>query len=176
MNRNKYIYASSCGAVAVAADLKKGGTWTGAIENINHKWVSLGVWNTNMYTGNKELIVRGGVPINKIKDFSFQTLVDNTFKPVEQESVYQLELFTSKVAEKELEYSTQTQRSKKSSYDIILPYIMQSLESEKNLEDICEEFDTMKTQMQQWLNRAVSEGKIEKLTRPVRYKSIGSNV
>lgn len=176
MNRNKYIYASSCGAVAVAADLKKGGTWTGAIENINHKWVSLGVWNTNMYTGNKELIVRGGVPINKIKDFSFQTLVDNTFKPVEQESVYQLELFTSKVAEKELEYSTQTQRSKKSSYDIILPYIIQSLESEKNLEDICEEFDTMKTQMQQWLNRAVSEGKIEKLTRPVRYKSIGSNV
>lgn len=176
MNRNKYIYASSCGAVAVAADLKKGGTWTGAIENINHKWVSLGVWDTNMYTGNKELIVRGGVPINKVKDFSFQTLVDNTFKPVEQESVYQLELFTSKVAEKELEYSTQTQRSKKSSYDIILPYIIQSLESEKNLEDICEEFDTMKTQMQQWLNRAVSEGKIEKLTRPVRYKSIGSNV
>ena len=83
MNRNKYIYAFSCGAVAVAADLKKGGTWTGAIENINHKWVSLGVWNTNMYTGNKELIVRGGVPINKIKDFSFQTLVDNTFnRPV----------------------------------------------------------------------------------------------
>lgn len=36
-----------------------------------------------MYTGNKELIVRGGVPINKIKDFSFQTLVDNTFnRPV----------------------------------------------------------------------------------------------
>lgn len=175
MNRNKYIYASSCGAVAVAADLKKGGTWTGAIENINHKWVSLGVWNTNLYTGNEELIVRGGLPINKIEDFSFQTLVDNTFKPVEQETVYQLELFASKVGEEKVEYNTQRQEKQKSSYDIMIPYILQSLENEKNLEDLCKEFDTIKTQMQQWLNRAVSEGTVEKLSRPVRYRSISSN-
>lgn len=174
MNRNKYIYASSCGAVAVAADLKKGGTWTGAIENINHKWVSLGVWNTKIYTGNEELIARGGVPINKIEDFSFQTLVDNTFKPVEQETVYQLELFTSKVGEEKVEYNIQRMEKQKSSYDIMIPYILQSLEREKNLEEICKEFDAIKTQMQQWLNRAVSEGKIEKLTRPVRYKRISS--
>ena len=175
MNRNKYIYASSCGAVAVAADLKKGGTWTGAIENINHKWVSLGVWNTKTYTGNEELIVRGGVPINKIEDLSFQTLIDNTFKPVEQETVYQLELFTSKVGEEKEEYITQRQDKEKSSYDIMIPYILQSLENEKKLEEICKEFDTIKMQMQQWLNRAVSEGKIEKLNRPVRYRSINTN-
>lgn len=175
MNRNKYIYASSCGAIAVAADLKKGGTWTGAIENINHKWVSLGVWNTNIYTGNEELISRGGIPIEKIENFSFQTLIDKTFQPIEQETVYQMELFPSKVGEEKEKYNTQKREELKSSYDIMLPYILQCLESEKKLEEICKEFDTIKTQMQQWLNRAVSEGKIEKLTRPIRYKSIVGN-
>jgi len=171
MNRNKYIYASSCGAVAVAADLKKGGTWTGAIENINHKWVSLGVWNTKLYTGNEELIARGAVPINNLDEFSLQTLVDSTFKPVEQEAVYQLDLFSSMVSEEKVEYTTPNLEIKTSSYEIMLPYIMKSLEQEKNLEELCEEFDTIKTQMQHWISRAVEEGKIDKLSRPVRYKS-----
>lgn len=168
MNRNKYIYASSCGAVAVAADLKKGGTWTGAIENINHQWVTLGVWNTRKYTGNEELILRGGVAIDKVEEFSFQELIDSTFKTAEPVT-YQMELFPEKVCEGKSTYNVKELETCHTSYEILLPYLLQSLEQEKSLEELCIEFDTVKTQMKQWLDIAIAEGKIEKTNRPVRF-------
>lgn len=171
MNRNKFIYASSCGAVAVAADLKKGGTWTGAVENLNHNWVSLGVWNTNLYSGNQELIERGAVGIDKVTDFSFQKFIEGTLKKqVQKEEPYQLELlFTNRVSEETGDYKSELKSSKKTSYDIMLPYLLEFLEKEKNIEQLCEAFETVKTQMQQWLTRAVKEGMIKKINRPVRY-------
>ena len=41
MDRNKYIYAMADFVVAVSSDLKKGGTWSGAVENLKNKWTPL---------------------------------------------------------------------------------------------------------------------------------------
>lgn len=49
MNRNKYIYALSNGTFVVASDYNKGGTWTGAVENIKNQWVNTFVWNKEKY-------------------------------------------------------------------------------------------------------------------------------
>jgi len=38
MERNKYIYCLAEYAIVVATDAQKGGTWTGAIENLRHGW------------------------------------------------------------------------------------------------------------------------------------------
>lgn len=46
MNRNKYIYTSAYGAFVVSSDYNKGGTWTGAMENIKNGWTKTFVGTT----------------------------------------------------------------------------------------------------------------------------------
>ena len=41
MRRNRLIYALSRAAVVVASAKGSGGTWTGAVENLKHRWVPL---------------------------------------------------------------------------------------------------------------------------------------
>ncbi|MGI9254260.1 MAG: DNA-processing protein DprA [Thermomicrobiales bacterium] len=64
MARNKLIYALSDFAVVAASDAGKGGTWSGALENLKHGWVPLFVRSApDMPTGNRELIERGAIPL-----------------------------------------------------------------------------------------------------------------
>ena len=56
MERNKYIYAFSTGTAVVRSDLKKGGTWSGAVESLKHRWSTVFVWDNKNYPGNQELI------------------------------------------------------------------------------------------------------------------------
>lgn len=62
MMRNRYIYAQSEATVVVRSDLNKGGTWTGATENLKNNWCPTLCWEHN-YPGNKALIEKGAVPI-----------------------------------------------------------------------------------------------------------------
>lgn len=64
MSRNKYIYAQSEASVIIKSDLGNGGTWTGAIENLKHKWCKLFCRDIN-YPGNVELIRQGAIPIKE---------------------------------------------------------------------------------------------------------------
>lgn len=72
MARNKYIYANSVGTVIVKSDYNKGGTWSGALENLNHNWVSEFCWNNLLYKGNIELIKRGAIPIDENWDVNLE--------------------------------------------------------------------------------------------------------
>ena len=38
MMRNRYVYAQSSGTVIVRSDFNKGGTWSGAVDNLKHGW------------------------------------------------------------------------------------------------------------------------------------------
>lgn len=59
MQRNKYIYCLADAALAVHSG-KKGGTWTGAQENLEKQWVPLWVKaNDDPESGNNELISKG---------------------------------------------------------------------------------------------------------------------
>lgn len=62
MMRNRYIYAQAAGTVIVRSDLNKGGTWTGANENLKNNWCTTLCWDHH-YPGNQELIKNGAIPI-----------------------------------------------------------------------------------------------------------------
>ncbi len=72
MGRNKYIYTLSQGVVVAKAD-EKGGTWSGAIENLKKRWVPLWVRYIEK-SGNQKLIELGGQPINTV-DVDFSELI-----------------------------------------------------------------------------------------------------
>lgn len=58
MARNKYIYCLSDAAIVIAATEGKGGTWSGAIEDLKHRWVPLWVSKGDA-AGNKALVGKG---------------------------------------------------------------------------------------------------------------------
>jgi predicted Rossmann fold nucleotide-binding protein DprA/Smf involved in DNA uptake len=61
MGRNKIIYGTSDYAVVVSSEFEKGGTWSGATENLNAGWCPLFVRaGQQVGQGNQELIGKGG--------------------------------------------------------------------------------------------------------------------
>ncbi len=69
MDRNKYVYAMANYVVAVSSDADKGGTWTGAIEDLKHGWTPLFVRDgENMPKGNIKLLAMDGVSPITSKD------------------------------------------------------------------------------------------------------------
>ncbi len=64
MMRNRYVYAQSNAVVVVRSDYSKGGTWSGAVDNLKHGWCPEFCWNQKQYPGNKALIQQGAYPID----------------------------------------------------------------------------------------------------------------
>ena len=65
MMRNRYIYAQSSATVIVRADLNKGGTWSGATENLKNGWCPEFCWDQEHYPGNRALIQKGAHPVDE---------------------------------------------------------------------------------------------------------------
>lgn len=90
MMRNRYIYAQSVGTVVVRSDLDKGGTWTGANENLKNNWCATLCWD-HPYPGNRALIKNGAIPIDenwdgRIPEERSEVITSETY---EQTSLFQ---------------------------------------------------------------------------------------
>jgi predicted Rossmann fold nucleotide-binding protein DprA/Smf involved in DNA uptake len=73
MGRNKLIYTLSDYAIVIASSANKGGTWSGAIENLKNDWVPLFVITYDqMPEGNQLLIDKGAIalPLKTVEDYA----------------------------------------------------------------------------------------------------------
>lgn len=77
MARNKIVYALADYAVVIQSDHKKGGTWAGAMENLEKRWVPLFVIDLGEKTpkGNRELIDKRGIPLPYPFPFAPKTMM-----------------------------------------------------------------------------------------------------
>lgn len=75
MGRNRYIYALADQALVIDSALRSGGTWEGAVENLQHGWVPMYVRSPGEGAGNAALIAQGGRPFTAV-DASRNSLVD----------------------------------------------------------------------------------------------------
>lgn len=157
MNRNKFIYAAAHGAFVVSSDFGKGGTWTGAVENINNSWTKLFVWSGCEKKGNKELISKGAIPYV----ISEQTILDtiNLSPQKDIEAYRQIDMFTT-------EKDEITENIKEDNiidlYDVVKESLVQSIVGEMDANDIAQKCNIQKGQMNIWLKRLVAEGKIKR--------------
>ena len=157
MNRNKFIYAAAHGAFVVSSDFGKGGTWTGAVENINNSWTKLFVWSGCEKKGNKELISKGAIPYV----ISEQTILDtiNSSPQKDIEVCRQIDMFTP--GKDEI-----TENIKEDNiidlYDVVKESLVQSIVGEMDANDIAQKCNIQKGQMNIWLKRLVAEGKLKK--------------
>lgn len=66
MGRNKVIYALAEASVVVSCDEGRGGTWTGALENLKHDWSPLFVrCGESAPSGNIRLAALGALPLSQ---------------------------------------------------------------------------------------------------------------
>jgi predicted Rossmann fold nucleotide-binding protein DprA/Smf involved in DNA uptake len=75
MGRNRYIYVLADQALVIDSALRTGGTWEGAVENLQHGWVPMYVRSPGEGAGNAALIAQGGRPFTA-EDANCDSLAD----------------------------------------------------------------------------------------------------
>lgn len=96
MARNKYIYTAAKSALVVRADEGKGGTWAGAKENNENKWVPLFVKQQSNASGNIALLTHGAMPLElqpKLEPWLAETLINSPLIETHNPQGNNLELF-----------------------------------------------------------------------------------
>lgn len=199
MQRNKYIYCLSDSAMVVQSGMK-GGTWSGAKENLKNQWVPLWVKrSTDKSAGNSAIVEAGASWVSaSIREVDFTALfASNTLEKVS--SMDLCDQMTNEVKDKEsTDVPLASLRSKPDSvvgddlnaecmvapapmptegiefYELFLSKIKTICsDSPKTLNELTGALDDLnKSQRDTWLKKAVSDKKLKKLTRPVRYQWI----
>ena len=193
MGRNKYIYALSDFALIVSAEVGKGGTWTGAMEELKrgsksvYVRVEAGVpegnsallnhgaeefpplpWNNEL----KNLLSKTKTTSKQISNPSQQSLFGLLSEQMVQTAIKEERKPFSKVPE-EPDSASKTEAAEDnvmSIYDAIKPVLLDAVSDWISSRDLAEKLGIRKVQMEDWLKRAVKEGVIAKKNRPVRYR------
>lgn len=199
MGRNKYIYAMSDFALAISADLGKGGTWAGASEElrrVNGRPVFVRM-EDGVPEGNKALLKSGAEPFpqpplrGNLKDLLLKTgsskqrvripsqrsIFSNLHQPPDDVLIKEKQPPSTETlgedapsTRPDIVTGENNKIALPSIYDAILPVLLGALTDWRPAQELLEKLDVRKGQLDDWLKRAVKEGVIEKKTRPVRYR------
>ena len=186
MARNKYIYCLSNAAIVVATSKGSGGTWNGATENLKRNWVPLWVLNhSDVNSGNAALVKQGAkwlpptvykasllvemelepVPPADLESNLFDMLLpQTTLTPIAESpsSAYG--------ATEVIQTKTAVLTDTMTFYDFFLKRLDElTNRSPATSEKLLEIFDINKKQLNEWIKQGISEGRIQKLNKPVRY-------
>ncbi|MGJ5634050.1 DNA-processing protein DprA [Nostoc sp. CALU 1950] len=162
MGRNKYIYALADYALVVSSSFGKGGTWAGAVEALSR------LQDIPVFVRLEGAVSEGNQQLHNQGAKSF---------PAEPWNDSLRELLTkaaSCIEPIQIKVETTTQETildihPQDIYQAILPFILNHLQQPKDAKSLAECLDVRPSQMQDWLNKAVSEGKVRKINRPVAY-------
>jgi len=197
MARNRYIYCLSDAAIVISSTADKGGTWNGAIENLKASWVPLWVKKTeNQKSGNPVLVNKGAswlpdAPLSVeqlMESFDNKTdlptdllnLAKRDPQPQTQPTVATPQPETAPPPNDRTETPPSHETAEPSASAIIDLFQLfickiEELTAEAPLkaDEIASQLELEKSQVSAWLKRAVEEGLVEKLQRPVRYQITG---
>jgi len=192
MQRNKLIYAFSDAALVVSSDYEKGGTWAGAVEQLEKlRLVPVYVRTPREVSKGLEALKQKGAlswpdPSSPEAFTEVFSVEHKPGKPLHGQD----ELSFAVHEEPEKPYETQTDLLPSESTQISQPAkssaspaeelfakvkeIMERMELPKTDAEVAEELNVAKSQAKEWLQRLVSEGVLQKLSKPVRYKAASS--
>lgn len=177
MARNKYIYCLSDSAVVIHSG-KKGGTLNGAEENLRQGWVPLWIKPTQDKDAANEHLVNSGARWcnDDLQSLHTAALMTSDVSEVRQITVassndLQVDLFTHSVSEPETEYRVpDSEEAPTDFYALFIADLSRLAYEPVSIADLCKKTDLHKSQITEWLKRAVSDGNVKKLARPVRYQ------
>lgn len=194
MQRNKAIYALADAGLVVTADFKKGGTWAGAIEQLEKlRFVPVFVRNgKDSGKGNQALIQIGGrvwpEPANgeELTGAICRAKEDCAKEPKQESLELHLREEEGKYAAENVRQSEQpsefeqpeTKHGKKPPADQLMSavsaIIVEVLNEPMSDKEIAELLNVPKPQVQAWLKVLIDQGALEKLSKPVRYQLVNA--
>ncbi len=192
MARNRYIYCLSDATVVVHSGMK-GGTITGAKENIKNNWVPLWVKPTKDSSAANSFLVKQGARwcAESVEQLDIYNLIKaevSSFQKDELASppqIQQKELFSSTDhepstatsphrIEEDASIQDKLNGNKKNEstdfYQLFISEMSLIAKDPITVDAIIEATNLHKSQVAIWLKLAVDTGSIKKLTRPVRYQ------
>jgi len=192
MDRNKLLYGLSDAALVVASSADSGGTWAGATEALRHGRLKVFVKSTGtLAPGNSKLLRMGAVPFpaepwvnmralfaspqeknerlfsEEAKDLSTVTM------PADGRDSNGLSETFGGIGSKDEERPPRGLAPGKpvgEAYALVIENILLNILDEPQSEEwLAAKINVRTTQMKDWLDRAVREGRVKKLRKPVRY-------
>lgn len=156
MARNKYVYTLSHYSVVVASALK-GGTWSGAVENLRHHWIPLFVRDTErLPEGNQPLILQGGIPFSEGELDARTMQLSEWFRSHEKERNVPLE-------EPRTNHVDMTDQAVADIFPVVWPIMKETLSSPQSVSDLAEYLNVIEPQVFKWVERAMQSGHVRKL-------------
>jgi DNA processing protein len=179
MQRNKVIYALSDAALVVSSDFEKGGTWTGAIEQLKRlRFVPVFVRDgTEVSKGNLALLQRGAHPWpNPRTGAELIEAITTIAESVAAEPKQSTLSFVVRETPPAVATKTPTPLSPGEKLFQTVQEILRCEMGEPRTEaQVAKLLAVSKAQAKSWLVRLVKAGLLEKLPkRPVRYRSTTS--
>ncbi|AFY35362.1 DNA-processing protein DprA [Calothrix sp. PCC 7507] len=164
MGRNKYVYALADYALVVNSAFGTGGTWAGAVEALSRlQEIPVFVWlDSTVSEGNQQLRNQGAKPFpSEPWNDSLKELLATASSIVEP--------IKTQMKSTLPDNPQQVTFNPKDIYEAVLPFILHHLQQPKDAKSLAEILDVRLTQVQDWLNRAMNEGKVRKINKPVAY-------
>jgi predicted Rossmann fold nucleotide-binding protein DprA/Smf involved in DNA uptake len=180
MQRNKLIYALADAALVVSADYEKGGTWAGAVEQLE-RFRSVPVYvRTGADVGNglQALGRRGALPWpdpQTTAEFGLTLRAARSGK-VELKDREQLLFAEAGSGNRQHGVLRETPQSEVPSPERRRPVpaevrsLLERMDTAKTEAEVAAELNVSKSQARQWLLCLVQEGVLERTVRPVRYR------
>ena len=195
MQRNKLIYALADAALVVACDFEKGGTWTGAVEQLDRlHFVPVFVRNgPNVGRGNTALLSRGGKPWPNPRDAqelgqAIATAIESVVLEPKQDTLplvlreapatYQANPEAKPVeaesAQEARDPDADKPRSKVELMKAVRDILRRELVEERTEAEVAELLAVTTAQARTWLERLTDEGVLEIVagTQPIRYRTV----
>lgn len=195
MQRNKLIYALADAALVVSSDFEKGGTWAGAVEQLERlRHVPVFVRENTDRRGNAALIKKGGLPWPEpANPRDFETVVSEAvamFAPSAKSELFPQSVgeappdrtdSNAVVAPIETARTTNAPATSSTAHatspaetlrSTVRALLREELKTERTAEETAERLGIALTQMKTWLNQFAAEGVVEKVQgkKPAHYR------
>lgn len=171
MQRNKMIYALADAALVVSSDHEKGGTWAGAVEQLETLHLVPIYIRSDGETGKglEALRRKGALPWpNPDSAEAFDAAL--AFQaPSEIPNQEQLSL--SAARQPAAEYTARDILTPAEELFAKVRLLLETMDTPKTDAEVAAELNVSKSQAKEWLQRLVKEGVLEKVSKPVRYCS-----
>jgi predicted Rossmann fold nucleotide-binding protein DprA/Smf involved in DNA uptake len=190
MQRNKVIYALADAGLVVTSDFEKGGTWTGAIEQLERfHFVPLFVRNgNNAGRGNAALIHHGGRPwpnpenaaeLGRMFSAAMESVATEpkqealSFALREQPVAYDNSVKPVEPADGVGEAQKVNSSPSEELFKVVRDMLRRELVASHTEAEIVSLLGVTKSQAKEWLSRLSKEGTVEKIkkTKPVQYRA-----
>jgi predicted Rossmann fold nucleotide-binding protein DprA/Smf involved in DNA uptake len=187
MQRNKMIYALADAALVVNSDYEKGGTWAGAVEQLEKLHLVPIYIRSNGETGKglEALSRKGALPWPNPDSADAFDAALAIQSPSEIPNQEQLSLPAAREPAPEYagrdetpEAGTQAAPSSASVHPTPaeelfakVRLLLETMDTPKTDAEVAAELNVSKSQVKEWLQRLVKEGVLERISKPVRYCS-----